>query len=339
MPGSSLVGQLRGRVVAHSLCNCFGCRHDGPALERCGCAWTHQHHSRINPKRNNKWPRLLTGNELHDACLKELLMDFPALWPVRTNSIWAVLRTLWEERKHTDQLAQTLRLKNGWLLPAHSTSLMHRLCDCPDWRNLGFVLALLGSKSSQFQSHRRWLRTHFLNYLLLVCMTEPGCFIREPLYELLNEIYVCGFFELNDDWPSDFATFEQARQDLNRYGDWMRYQGWISDWDLYACALLQHYRPDQDVQRQCASLLVGPPVPLVGPPVPVVLPQQVARRIVAKLKRHRRDQFAMEGRSPRSLVVVVLSYGRGGEVRLQRQVIGERKPSHLQSSMTAAYCG
>ena len=286
MPGSSLVGQLRGRVVAHSLCNCFGCRHDGPALERCGCAWTHQHHSRINPNRNNKWPRLLTGSELHKICLNELLVDFPTLQPVMSDPLWDVLSRLWDMRRHTDHLAQTLYLGNGYRLPALGPVLMRRLCVCPDWRNLGFVLALLGSTARQFKSHRNWLRTHFLNYLLLVCMTEPGCFVRQPLYELLNELYRRGLFELIDDWPSDSAAFEQAYMELNRYADWLRYRGWISGWDLYACTVVQYCWPDEAWQRQNVSALVGPPAPFERS-------TRQAKWVEAALKGHRRDRFAM----------------------------------------------
>lgn len=286
MPGSSLVGQLRGRVVAHSLCNCFGCRHDGPALERCGCAWTHQHHSKISPTRNNKWPRLLTGSELHETCLNELLVDFPTLQPVMNDLLWDVLSRLWDMRRATDHLAQSLYLENGCRLPARGPVLMRRLCACPDWRNLGCVLALLGSTSSQFKAHRHWLRTHFLNYLLLVCMTEPGCFVREPLYELLNELYRRGLFELIDDWPSDFAAFEQAYMEFNRYADWLRYRGWISGWDLYACALVQHCWPDEAWQRQNASALVGPSAPFGRS-------TRQAKWVEAALKGHRRDRFAM----------------------------------------------
>lgn len=286
MPGSSLVGQLRGRVVAHSLCNCFGCRHDGPTLERCGCAWTHQHHRWINPTRNNKWPRLLAGSELHQTCFDELLLDFPSLQLVMNDPLWDVLSRLWDMRRPTDHLAQTLYLESGCLLPALAPVLMRRLCVCPDWRNLGCVLALLGSTSRQFKAHRHWLRTHFLNYLLLVCMTEPGCFVRQPLYELLNELYERQFFERIDDWPSDFAAFDQACQEFNRYADWLRYRGWISGWDLYASTLFQHCWPDEAWQRQNASALVGPPAPFKRS-------TQQAKWVEAALKGHHRDRFAM----------------------------------------------
>jgi len=286
MSGSSLVGQLRGRVVAHSLCNCFGCRHDGRALERCGCAWTHKHHGWISPTRNNKWPRLLTGSELRKTCLNELLVDFPSLHSVLNDPLWIVLSRLWDKRRATDHLAQSLHLENGYRLPALAPVLMRRLCVCPDWRNLGYVLVLLGSTSRQFTSHRSWLCAHFLNYLLLVCMTEPGCFVREPLYELLNELYRRGLFEPIDDWPPDFAAFEQACVAFNRYGDWLRYRGWISGWDLYACTLVQHCWPDEAWPRQNVSALVGPPAPFKRS-------TRQAKWVVAALKGHRRDRFAM----------------------------------------------
>ena len=286
MSGSSLVGQLRGRVVAHSLCNCFGCRHDGRALERCGCVWTHQHHGWISPTRNNKWPRLLTGSELRKTCLNELLVDFPSLHSVLNDPLWIVLSRLWDKRRATDHLAQSLHLENGYRLPALAPVLMRRLCVCPDWRNLGYVLVLLGSTSRQFTSHRSWLCGHFLNYLLLVCMTEPGCFVREPLYELLNELYRRGLFEPIDNWPPDFAAFEQACVTFNRYGDWLRYRGWISGWDLYACTLVQHCWPDEAWPRQNVSALVGPPAPFKRS-------TRQAKWVVAALKGHHRDRFAM----------------------------------------------
>jgi hypothetical protein len=183
-------------------------------------------------------------------------------------------------------LAQTLHLENGYKLPAHSSFLMRRLFGCPDWNNLGCVLALLGSKSKQFKSHRHWLRTHFLNYLLLVCMAEPMCFVREPLYELLNELYRRGLFEPIDDWPPDFAAFEQACVAFNRYADWLRGHGWIAGWDLHACTLLQLYRPDQEMLQQEA-------LTLARPPPPVEPPSWIARKVEAALEGHRRDRFAM----------------------------------------------
>jgi len=218
--------------------------------------------------------------------LNELLVDFPTLQPVMNDLLWDVLSRLWDMRRATDHLAQSLYLENGCRLPARGPVLMRRLCACPDWHNLGCVLALLGSTSSQFKAHRHWLRTHFLNYLLLVCMTEPGCFVREPLYELLNELYRRGLFELIDDWPSDFAAFEQAYMEFNRYADWLRYRGWISGWDLYACALVQHCWPDEAWQRQNASALVGPSAPFGRS-------TRQAKWVEAALKGHRRDRFAM----------------------------------------------
>lgn len=272
-------------MFAHSLCSCFGCPHDAGALERCGSAWEYQHHSWLDLARNNKWRRLLDGSELRTMCLQLLLKDYPVLQSVQIDPLWEVLSALWDERRDTNHLAHTLHFENGYLLPAIGPALMRRLCVCPDWRNLGFVLALLGSMSRQFKSHRHWLRTHFLNYLLLVCMTEPGCFVRQPLYELLNELYERQFFELIDDWPSDFTAFEQAYQVINRYGDWLRYRGRISGWDLYACTLVQHCWPDEAWLRQNVLALVGPPAPFERSP-------RQAKWVEAALKGHYRDRFA-----------------------------------------------
>jgi hypothetical protein len=226
------------------------------------------------------------GSVLRNACLNELLMDFPALQPVWTNSLWEVLNTLENKRCPTDQLTQALHLENGYRLPTFGSVLMRRLCGCPDWRNLGCVLAILGSTSRQFAPHRRWLRTHFLSYLILVCMAEPMCFVREPLYELLNKIYLRGLFEFIDDWPPDFAAFELNREAMERYGEWMHGHGWIAGWDLHACTLLQLYRPDQEMLRQ-ESLT------LARPPPSVELPSRIARKVETALKGHRRDRFAM----------------------------------------------
>lgn len=284
----SVVRRLRGCVFAHSLCSTFGCPHTGRALARYGGAWSHQRHPLV-PYRvagNNKWPRLLTGSELRAACLNELLADFPALQAVMRDPLWDVLRTLRDEHRHTDTWAQTLRLENGHLLPEQGAFVMRRLCACPDWHNLGYVLALLGSTSMRLAPHRRWLRTRFLTYLILVCMAEPCCFVREPLYELLNDLYVRGFFEAIDDWPSDFATFARACEATNRYGEWMCRCGWISGWDLYACTLLQLYRPDDAVLQRSASVLVGSSVP-------VELPSRVARKVEQLLEQHRYYQFAI----------------------------------------------
>jgi hypothetical protein len=127
---------------------------------------------------------------------------------------------------------------------------------------------------------------HFLTYLILVCMTEPCCFVRQPLYELLNALYERQFFERINHWPSDFTAFEQAYQVINRYGDWLRYRGRISGWDLYGCTLLQHYWPDEAWQRQ--NVLV-----LVGPPAPFKRSSRQTKWVESTLEGHRRDRFAM----------------------------------------------
>jgi len=215
-----------------------------------------------------------------------LFADFPALQSAVSDPLWFVLSRLWDEHRDTDQLALTLHLENGHYLPEQGAFFMRRLCGCPDWRNLGYVLVLLGSTSRQFASHRAWLRMHFLTYLILVCMTEPGCFVRQPLYELLNELYERQFFERIDDWPSDFAAFEQSYQVINRYGDWLRYRGRISCWDHYACTLLQHCWPDEAWLRQTALKLVGPPAPFKRSP-------RLNKWLESALEGHRRDRFAM----------------------------------------------
>lgn len=288
MACSSVVRQLRGRVVAHSICSYFACPHTGPALERCGCEWAHQHHPLVKLVRNTKWPRLLKGSELRRDCLRDLFMDYPALQSLTTDPLWEVLSTLWDNRRHTDHLAETLHLKSGCLLPALGPVLMRRLCACPDWRNLGYVLALLGSTSGRFKSHRLWLRAHFLNYLILVCMTEPGCFVREPLYELLNELFKRGFFPLVDGWPSDFSAFAQVCEDFDQYGNWLRYRGLISGWDLYACTLFQYCWPD-------AAWLGQHVLSLAGPPAPFERSRRQARWVEVALKGHHRDCFSMGG--------------------------------------------
>lgn len=282
----SLVRRLRNRVFAHSLLSCWGCRHTRGALAQCGGAW--QQHRQNDPDLppNNKWSRLLEGSELREPWLSALLKAYPAVRPCWTNSLWNVLSTLWDERRPTDHWAQTLHLENSYKLPAHSSFLMRRLFGCPDWNNLGCILALLGSNSKQFAPHRRWLRTHFLNYLILVCMAEPMCFVRAPLFELLNKLYLRGLFELIDDWPSDFAAFEQYCEAMERCGECMRGRGWIAGWDLHACSLLQLYRPDQAMLQQEA-------LTLARPPPSAELPSWIARKVEAALEGHRRDRFAM----------------------------------------------
>lgn len=286
MSYSSLVRRLRARVLGHSLCSCFGCPHTPNALAQCCNAKWHEHRPWMNDYRIHKHWRLLAGSWPHVDFLNELFASFPALQSEINNPLWGVLSRLWDERRDTNQLAQTLHLENGHYLPEQGAFVMRRLCGCPDWRNLGYVLVLLGSTSRQFTTHRSWLRAHFLTYLLLVCMTEPFCFVRQPLYELLNELYERQFFERIDDWPSDFTAFEQTYQVINRYGDWLRYRGRLSGWDLYACTLVQHCWPDEAWLRKNALALVGPPAPFERSP-------RQAKWVETALKDHHRDRFAM----------------------------------------------
>jgi len=283
------VRRVKGLVISHSVTNLAGCPPTSRGLAQYGDALRQRCHPRLAPRVacNHKWAAHWTGSVPREDCLLELQTDLPALQLVVTDPLWDVLEALWDKRRHTDHLAQTLHLASGNRLPDQGPVLMRRLCGCPDWRNLGCVLGILGSTSMRFRSHRRWLRTHFLTYLLLVCLAEPCCHAREPLFEVLNALHERAFFEAIEGWPQDFAAFERLCQALNRLADWLRDRQWICGWDLHGCTFVQLLQWDH--------LRRSPPKPLFGRlAVEVEVPTTLAKRVESALRRHRQHRFTLE---------------------------------------------
>lgn len=269
MSRPSLVLRLQGAVIAHTLASLVGCPHTGPGLARWCVGWRRDHHP-TGPQPDDwaqMWNGYLRGRPLVQWYLAELQTDFPVLRHTLDNPLWAVLAALWEGHHPTDQPGFRLeftREGQACMFPMHAASAMRRLCDCPDWRDLGVVLAILGSRSPRLSPHRHWLRKHVVTYLELVCLDEPGCYIREQLYELLDALNQRHNFGDLEHWPESFTRFEQGCEmwacEAARLGLCPSAHGW----DLQSLALLSLLLAKQEGDRRenlgqaGASFLVAP---------------------------------------------------------------------------------
>lgn len=234
----SRIHHLKGSVMAHALATHLGCAHTGYALAKWAeTLWRERHPG--GPERDrpiSKWSAYFAGSLSREV--KLLLDEVPDLKPIWSNPLWQVLGCLWDERRSTDDLVLQLRLDNGWSLPMHDATCMRRVCTCPDWQNLGFALAVLGSKSYQQGARRKWLRDHFAPFFLLISLAQPCCFIREDLYQLLSELSERSSLSAIEAWPADWSSFQAECQIVQNLGEALQSRGWIRLWDLYACTFL-----------------------------------------------------------------------------------------------------
>jgi hypothetical protein len=278
----SLVTELRGAVLAHSLASLVGCSHalSGYGLGVWGAGWAQKHSPCLGPSNalNAKWGRALNGSTLRQPWLDRLFADFPPLLQTWNDPLWRVLEMLWGQRCCTDSLALSLRLNGMPGLPAHGAAAMRRLCACPDWHNLGYALALLGSQSPRLAPYRHWLRAHFLTFLLLLSIAEPLCHVRGRLYLLLDALLERGALATVDDWPVNGDELESACQQLKEQGATLQIGAGLDGWDIRQCTLMS------------LSLGQSGQSPLV---------QDLAGRADAALQRHAQDHFSFGVLAPR----------------------------------------
>ncbi|HDS1776881.1 TPA: hypothetical protein QEM49_001363 [Pseudomonas putida] len=159
---------------------------------------------------------------------------------------------------------------------------MRRLCTCADWRNLGFALAVLGSKSNQHGGRRRWLGRHFSAFFLLICVAQPYCFIRGDLYQLLSDLFERSCLSVIEAWPEDQSAFQADCQTVQNLGQALQNRGWIHLWDLHACTFVYL------CWLSCARSWITPDVLDSQEP----LLTSLARRTEKALQHHQHFDFA-----------------------------------------------
>lgn len=214
---------------------------------------------------------LLKGSQLNGKTLERLQVAEPALRRSVGDPLWEMLALLGKGRGLVDSFALNLGMGGIPGIAMNSRKAMNALCNCPDWHHLGYVLALLGSHDRSLQTYRTWLRKHFSRYLILLCLGEPLCFARNELFELLNGLREQERLGPIDDWPSDLAAFEQARESVMAHVRSMQACGWIGGGDLRSWTFVGYYLNSSSAQRQD--------------------PEGLARRVAVALQQHERHHF------------------------------------------------
>lgn len=289
MSRPSLVARLQGAVIAHTLASLVDCPHTAAGLARWCIGWRRHHHP-TGPQPGDwllMWEGYLRGRPLVGWYQAELVSDFPALREVLDNPLWLVLRTLWERHHPTTTLEFQLQVTRGGqpcMFPMNEGAAMRRLCGCPDWRDLGIVLAILGAGSVRWSSYGRWLCKHVMTYLELVCLAEPGCFVRERLYELLDALYRRHSFGEIERWPDSFSGFEQRCQAWVRVAERIGLQPSAHGWDLRSLALLGLLGWEQSRER-CKGSGQSNDLELVEPT------SQQHKQARAVVRQHQADRY------------------------------------------------
>lgn len=274
--------------MSHSVPALAGVEMSSSGLAQFGETVTQRFHPYLSSRGacNHKYAAHWEGTLPQDRFLKEWQVVLPALQDVVADPLWDVLETLSDKRRHTDGLALSLYLDSGHGFPSQGPVLMRRLCECPDWHNLGCVIAILGSTDWRLRPHRRWCSNHFLLYLALVCQGEPCCCARQRLYELLHALHERHFFEPIVGWPHEFAGFEQLGDGLDQVAAVLQDLQCFERWDLSGCTavhlLLSRAQPESS-PRSWSQLAKQ------------VVPSKLLRRVAEALKRHQRDQYRLDG--------------------------------------------
>ncbi|MND82453.1 hypothetical protein D3C76_140270 [compost metagenome] len=287
MNRQSLVRPIKGVVLSHSVPALAGLELSSRGLAQFGNAVTLKFHPCLSPRGacNHKYAAQWRGALPQARYLNEWQVVLPALQDVLMDPLWDVLETLWDKRRHTGSQALSLHQAYGYGLPNAGAVLMRRLCECPDWHNLGCVIAIMGSTDWRFRPHRRWCSTHFLTYLALVCHGEPCCGARQPLYELLDALHERHFFEPIVGWPHEFAGFEQLGDGLDQVAAVLQDLQCFERWDLSGCTavhLLLSRAPPGSSTTSWAQLARE------------VVPSVLLRQVANALKRHQRNRFRLD---------------------------------------------
>lgn len=289
MSRPSLVARLQGAVTAHTLASLVGCPRTAAGMAQWCIAWRRRHHP-TGPQPVDwvqMWDGYLQGRPLVGWYRAELVSDFPALHEVLDNPLWLVLCALWERPHQINELEPCLHVTTAGqpcMFPMNEDAAMRRLCGCPDWRDLGIVLAILASHSIRWSSHRRWLCKHVVTYLELVCLSEPGCFVREQLFELLDALYQRHRFGEVEQWPDSFSSFDQGCQAWARVAEQIGLWPSLYGWELHHLALLgllwaKHPRERNGAMGQ--SDVSGPVEPS----------PQCHKRVRAVVRQHQADRY------------------------------------------------
>ncbi|MGE8328661.1 hypothetical protein [Pseudomonas urmiensis] len=287
MNRQSLVRPIKGVVLSHSVPALAGVEMNSRGLAQFGDAVTLNFHPCLSPLGacNHKYAAHWKGALPQGRFLNEWQTVIPALQDVVIDPLWDVLETLSDKRRHTDSHALSLHLGSGYVFPNPAPVLMRRLCECPDWHNLGCVIAIMGSTDWRLRPQRRWCSLHFLIYLALICQGEPCCGARQPLYKLLDALHERHFFEPIVGWPHEFAGFEQLGDGLDQVAAVLRDLQCFERWDLSGCTavhlLLSRAQPESSPTHWSQ---------LARDVVPSVLLRQVAN----VLKRHQRNRFRLD---------------------------------------------
>lgn len=268
-------------VVTHTLTQIWDCGHSCQAfVQQVRARFLEQYPwLAFSEKSSDSWRKMWTGHPVRAWRMQKLAEIEPGILRILEDPLWQVLHVLWEERRPCNALAHTLYQACFDGRPLRCDTAMRRLFDCPAWCHLSIALALLGSDSDRMIAMRKWLQRDFFSYLLLICMQEPGCYVRARLYELLDALILRHMIPPINDWPADVAGFLEECQAMENFGQWLEDQGGSDGWSPRTCAWVHLKWPDRGLR----DLVQGDG----AIDYRVAITTQDKRRVAAAYARHR----------------------------------------------------
>jgi len=164
---------------------------------------------------NGKWKRFLRGVFPDDPLRAALVRRFPLLSEVLGNPLWSVLRLLADGSARYETLVEQLRL-DGKPLQRRHLKRLQRCLSTADWRDLVFLLVILGSRSPSYLYAREFVQKRFLVFVLILCVQPEFAGAEERLYQVLDHHFRAGRLAHVKDWPATASEFMHDVEGLHK---------------------------------------------------------------------------------------------------------------------------
>jgi hypothetical protein len=230
------ISRLRAIVFINCLIIFAKIKRDPCALKRWGQAFEREVGFTCD-EQSAKWRRFLRGALVAPYLRAALCKRFFGCALVLISPLWEVLarlegaalvldrldsgnmdHSILTQVRHVrcklDTLAQSIRFNDQPL--AERSLRAFKPCTAGFWPNLGFLLAILASRSSDAETLRTWLSRHFTLIFLLTCLA-PGLqgttrFLFQIVDRLIRRDILCPVHA----WPTSVQRFKRSLKNLSK---------------------------------------------------------------------------------------------------------------------------
>lgn len=215
------VRELRCALFTRGLAAAVECRHSGCAFAR----WYEARHNLPRSKsRNKRWIAFFNATLPGAALQQELLASFPQLGVVFDDSLWVGFADDPKRLVDWDGLAESV--ERSYAL--HGLTDLAVLMRCPEIEWLGRLLILMRAKQTRFLLTRFFLSLRISRFVLMSCVSPPGCWVAQRLYERISSLIQAKVFSVEiEDWPATFLEFDSRLSELRTCLNIIVDHGWV----------------------------------------------------------------------------------------------------------------